>query len=75
MAKQKIRSIGFTEDEISDGCCGGCLSCGDKMWSGIEPDARGYECEVCGEKKVYGAEELLIMGRAHIIMDGEDDFE
>jgi len=24
-------------------------------------DARGYECESCGEPKVYGASELLLM--------------
>ena len=27
---------------------------------GVEPDARRYECECCGEPGVYGAEELLI---------------
>jgi hypothetical protein len=39
---------------------GFCLACGEQAW-GVEPDARGYECESCGEKKVYGAEELLLM--------------
>ena len=38
-----------------------CLACGADV-DGVEPDARGYECEVCGESYVYGAEELLIMG-------------
>jgi CRISPR/Cas system-associated protein Cas10 (large subunit of type III CRISPR-Cas system) len=28
---------------------------------GVEPDARKYECEVCGEPGVYGAEELLMV--------------
>lgn len=37
-----------------------CLACGEEC-SGVEPDARRYECECCGEKKVYGAEELMIM--------------
>jgi hypothetical protein len=27
---------------------------------GVEPDARKYECESCGEPGVYGAEELLM---------------
>jgi hypothetical protein len=27
---------------------------------GIEPDARGYECEACGEPAVYGADDLLL---------------
>ena len=27
---------------------------------GVEPDARRYDCEICGEPGVYGAEELLL---------------
>jgi len=38
---------------------GFCLACGADA-DGCEPDARGYECEVCGEPTVYGAEEVLI---------------
>ena len=37
---------------------GFCTACGEER-DGCEPDARGYECEACGEKAVYGAEELL----------------
>jgi hypothetical protein len=36
-----------------------CIACGNEQ-DGCEPDARKYECEVCGEKAVYGAEELLL---------------
>jgi hypothetical protein len=39
---------------------GFCLACGADA-DGVEPDARGYECEICGAAKVYGAEELLLM--------------
>jgi len=39
---------------------GFCLSCGAEV-EGVEPDARRYECECCGERQVYGAEELMIM--------------
>lgn len=39
---------------------GFCTNCGAEAY-GVEPDAREYECESCGEPKVYGAEELLIM--------------
>lgn len=39
---------------------GFCISCGNEQ-DGCEPDAREYECERCGERKVYGAEELLVM--------------
>ena len=39
-----------------------CLACGEAQ-EGCEPDARRYRCEACGERKVYGAEEaLLILG-------------
>ena len=39
---------------------GFCIACGGEA-EGIEPDARRYECEICGEPGVYGAEELLLM--------------
>lgn len=42
---------------------GFCLKCGNEQ-SGCEPDARGYECEACGARAVYGAEELVLMGYA-----------
>jgi hypothetical protein len=47
--------------EADDEGVGLCLACGAEA-SGVEPDARGYECETCGERKVYGIPELLIMG-------------
>lgn len=37
---------------------GFCLACGDEAMD-VEPDARGYTCDACDEKQVYGAEELL----------------
>ncbi len=39
---------------------GFCIKCGGEA-EGVEPDARRYECEACGEAGVYGAEELLLM--------------
>lgn len=39
---------------------GFCIACG-KEAEACEPDARGYDCEFCGEPKVYGAEELMLM--------------
>jgi hypothetical protein len=36
-----------------------CLACGNEQ-GGCEPDARRYECEACGAKQVYGAEELIM---------------
>jgi hypothetical protein len=43
---------------------GFCLACG-KSQGGTEPDARKYTCEHCGAEKVYGAEELMLMGLYH----------
>jgi predicted RNA-binding Zn-ribbon protein involved in translation (DUF1610 family) len=40
---------------------GFCLGCGEEI-DNCESDTRGYTCDNCGEKKVYGAEEVLIMG-------------
>ena len=44
--------------ERDDGA-GFCLACGEEAMY-CEPDARKYECESCGEFKVYGAQELLL---------------
>ena len=35
-----------------------CVACGEET-NGVEPDARGYECEACGKRAVYGAQEIL----------------
>ena len=40
---------------------GFCIACGSEHYE-CEPDARKYHCNNCNEDKVYGAEELLIMG-------------
>jgi len=45
--------------EENDGIC---LACNEWTFGGCEPDARNYECESCGEPKVFGAEEALMMG-------------
>jgi len=38
---------------------GFCLICGNEQGN-TEPDARRYKCESCGERQVYGAEELAL---------------
>lgn len=38
---------------------GFCKACGHEQ-DGCEPDACNYECESCGEREVFGAEELLM---------------
>lgn len=46
-------------DRLPEG--GWCLQCGHEV-DGVEPDARRYICESCEQPKVYGIEELLLMG-------------
>lgn len=38
---------------------GFCIACGTQH-DGVEPDARNYKCEHCGEMKVFGAEQIAI---------------
>jgi hypothetical protein len=42
----------------ADDNLGYCLACGAEAY-GVEPDARGYTCDACGESQVHGAQELL----------------
>ena len=57
-------NLRFTLEEIKDAIenqSGFCVLCGEEA-DGVEPDARGYDCESCEESAVYGAEEILLMG-------------
>jgi hypothetical protein len=56
----KISVDQILEAVQSENDMGFCLACGAEAY-GVEPDARRYECEACGQRKVYGAEELLMM--------------
>jgi hypothetical protein len=55
--KPSIQDVMLMQEESQ----GFCLACG-AVNDGVEPDARKYECECCGAEKVYGAEELVLMG-------------
>jgi hypothetical protein len=44
-----------------DNNIGFCINCYEEA-EGVEPDAREYFCESCGQATVFGAEELLLMG-------------
>lgn len=46
--------------EAADNMIGFCLACGHEQ-DNVEPDANNYVCDECGESKVFGAEELIIM--------------
>lgn len=55
----------LTQDQIVEAAQSGdyvgfCLACGEQA-DCVEPDARNYTCEACGEDQVFGAEELIIM--------------
>lgn len=66
-------TIKITQEEYEDADESGmgyCLACGESQFE-CEPDAREYVCESCGEAKVYGAAELLIMGEIEFIGDDE----
>lgn len=54
----------LSEDEYPEG--GFCLACGIEVFSGVEPDARKYPCESCGEDMVYGVEELALTGLVEV---------
>jgi predicted RNA-binding Zn-ribbon protein involved in translation (DUF1610 family) len=55
--------------ELSSSYEGFCTTC-DKFTRGeCEPDASEYECPVCGEKTVMGAEEALMQGKIGIEAD------
>lgn len=69
MAKLQIHAS-VTEDRVmelveeAEGSLdnpGICLACGEDA-EGCEPDARGYECECCERRAVYGATEILLCG-------------
>ena len=69
MAKQYKTKSGKTQwmpsieeaQEMDDDQAGFCLACGN-VQDGCEPDAARYECESCGEHKVFGAAEIALMG-------------
>lgn len=53
-----VRSV--MEAVERDDNTGICVNCGAER-DCCEPDARGYECDECGEMTVFGAAELLMM--------------
>lgn len=59
----------ITSDRILEACersqtsldnPGFCVACGEDA-DDCEPDAERYECEACGQRAVYGAEQLLFV--------------
>lgn len=58
-----------TESELwEDRNMGFCLACGSEAFN-VEPDARKYSCESCQQPKVYGLEELALMGLLKVVSE------
>jgi len=64
----RFRPVIESRSEMTD--AGLCIACGVEAQN-VEPDAKQYVCEDCGENKVYGLEELVIMGIAKVEFGGE----
>jgi len=61
-----LKRLTFPLEEViaaSEEGTGFCFACGETQ-SGVEPDGREYACESCGAEQVFGAEEVLLQGRA-----------
>lgn len=58
---QQFRPVVSESELYQDRNVGFCLACGSEQ-DGCEPDARKYTCDSCGKPKVYGLEELAVMG-------------
>ena len=63
MRKSKIDPDAILAAVEQDDMTGFCIACGEESGP-VEPDAEKYECEYCGEREVYGAEQLLLLGYA-----------
>jgi len=53
--------------EYREGYVGYCTTCCDWTHESAEPDAREYECPVCEQPSVYGAEEALMQGFINVL--------
>ena len=62
MTKVRIRQVlHYIESNIQNRKnIGICIACGEEQ-DNCEPEARYYRCDNCGARKVFGAEELLLM--------------
>ena len=60
MDEMKVTIDQVMEAVQADDNLGFCTACGAEAFN-VEPDARNYKCESCGERQVFGAEELLMM--------------
>jgi hypothetical protein len=68
-APGKQRHPSVTADRVAELCQrrmtslddpGICFACGSEA-DGVEPDARKYLCDCCGQYRIYGSEEAILM--------------
>ena len=58
---KKMQEVDFEAiTEAMDQYLGYCVKCGDFTREMTEPDAEEYDCPVCGEDSVMGAEQMCI---------------
>ncbi len=60
----KVNIADYTD--ATDNYLGWCPVCRDFTRDCTEPDAEGYDCPDCGECRVVGAENAMIMGMIEI---------
>lgn len=53
-----------TEEQVLEGRIGYCTACGEQ--ADVEPDVSGGFCQACHEPKVYGLEQLVVMGLVEV---------
>lgn len=56
----KVKEADYLEAVDSD--MGWCVECKEFTTGMVEPDAREYDCDDCGQPTVYGAEQALMEG-------------
>lgn len=68
--REVVQCIKLSENEFRSNDSdynGVCLACGKIATGSTEPDAREYQCEFCEENRVFGFQELLVMGKLKIV--------
>lgn len=58
-------TVGVTREEYEEAVeayTGWCPDCEDFTRACTEPDAEGYDCPICGENHVVGAEQAVLHG-------------
>jgi len=61
----KITEEIIREATFGESMEGVCVRCGNPQGP-VEPDARNYRCEACGELAVYGIEQAVLEGLVEI---------